>query len=79
MTNITRLIEAVGWMGALFSLAAYTLLSMGRLDGRSRTYQWMNVAAAAGFVINSGSQENGIHNKVSCPEKTVAGGRGRRI
>jgi len=54
MTNITRLIEAVGWMGALFSLAAYTLLSMGRLDGRSRTYQWMNVAAAAGFVINSG-------------------------
>ena len=54
MTNITRLIEAVGWVGAVFILAAYILLSIGRLDGRSRTYQWMNVAGSAGFVINSG-------------------------
>ena len=54
MTNITPLIEAVGWVGALFILAAYILLSIGRLDGRSRTYQWMNVAGSAGFVINSG-------------------------
>ena len=38
MTNITRLIETVGWVGAVFILAAYILLSIGRLDGRSRTY-----------------------------------------
>ena len=28
------------------------MLSMGRLTGQSRTFQLMNVAGAAGFVIN---------------------------
>ena len=54
MTKFTPLIETVGWAGALLILAAYVLLSTGRLDGRSRAYQWMNVAGAAGFVVNSG-------------------------
>jgi hypothetical protein len=54
MTKFAPLIETVGWVGALFILAAYILLSIGRLDGRSRTYQWMNVVGSAGFVINSG-------------------------
>lgn len=54
MTEFTPLIEAVGWAGALLILAAYILLSTGKLDGRSRAYQWMNVAGAAGFVVNSG-------------------------
>ncbi len=35
-------------------LSAYILLSIGRLDGRSRRYQWMNVVGSAGFVLNSG-------------------------
>lgn len=48
------LIEAAGWAGALLILASYALLSSGRLDGRSVTYQWMNVVGAAGFIINSG-------------------------
>jgi hypothetical protein len=48
------LIETVGWIGALLILTSYLLLSTGRLAGRSRTYQWMNVAGAAGFVVNSG-------------------------
>ncbi len=25
---------------------------MGRLTGRSATYQWMNVLGAAGFIVN---------------------------
>ena len=33
-------------------LLAYLLLSMGRLDGRSALYQWMNLAGAAGIAIN---------------------------
>jgi hypothetical protein len=48
------LIETVGWIGALLILASYLLLSTGRLQGRSRTYQWMNIVGAAGFVLNSG-------------------------
>ena len=42
----------VGWIGAGLILAAYLLLSMGRLTGQSPTYQWMNVVGAAGFVVN---------------------------
>lgn len=47
-------IEVIGWIGAALILAAYLLLSTGRLTGRSRRYQWMNVVGAAFFVINSG-------------------------
>jgi hypothetical protein len=41
-----------GWVGAALILLAYLLLSAGKLQGQSRPYQWMNVAGAAGFVIN---------------------------
>ncbi|MDK2760065.1 MAG: hypothetical protein KYX64_01745 [Sphingopyxis sp.] len=47
-------IEVVGWAAAVIILAAYILLSLGKLDGRSYVYQWMNVIGAGGFVINSG-------------------------
>ncbi len=33
-------------------LLAYLLLSMGRLTGQSVVYQAMNVAGAAGFIVN---------------------------
>ena len=52
MTPIEILVEAVGWAGALLILAAYALLSSGKLDGQSRLYQWMNVFGAVGFIIN---------------------------
>ena len=51
---MTLLIEAAGWMGAGLILGSYILVSLGRLEGRSPAYQWMNVAGAAGFVVNSG-------------------------
>jgi hypothetical protein len=47
-------IEAIGWSGAALILAAYLLVSMGRLSGQSAAFQWMNVAGAAGFIVNSG-------------------------
>ena len=47
-------IEACGWIAALLILGSYILVSTGRLSGQSRAYQWMNVAGAAGFVVNSG-------------------------
>jgi len=47
-------IEVVGWLAAGVILAAYGLLSSGKLDGRSSVYHWMNVIGAAGFVLNSG-------------------------
>jgi hypothetical protein len=48
------LVEAVGWGAALLILAAYGLLSSGRLAASSRAYQWMNIVGAAGFILNSG-------------------------
>lgn len=43
-----------GWAGAGLILAAYLLVSMGRMTGKSPLFQWMNLVGAAGFVINSG-------------------------
>jgi hypothetical protein len=47
-------IEIAGWVGALLILAAYALVSTGRLDPRHAPFQWMNLVGAAGFVLNSG-------------------------
>lgn len=50
-------IEVIGWIAALLILAAYGLLTAGKLAPQSRTYQWMNVVGAAGFIVNSGWNE----------------------
>ncbi len=47
-------IEALGWIGALLILGSYILVSLGKLEGRSAAFQWMNVVGAAGFIVNSG-------------------------
>jgi len=47
-------IEVIGWAAAVLILAAYVLLSLGKLDGRGYLYQWMNVIGAGGFIVNSG-------------------------
>lgn len=54
MTVERIIIEAVGWIGMALILIAYVLLSRGRITGRSRTYQWLNVVGAACFIVNSG-------------------------
>ena len=41
-----------GWAGALLILLAYLFLSAGKLTGQSLVYQAMNVAGAAGFIVN---------------------------
>ena len=42
----------LGWAGALLILGAYLLLSIGKVTGQSALYQGMNVAGAAGFIVN---------------------------
>ena len=54
MTVLEFAIEAIGWVAALVILAAYALLSAGKLTARDRSYQWMNVLGAIGFILNSG-------------------------
>ncbi|HXG82002.1 MAG TPA: hypothetical protein VNJ05_09405, partial [Sphingomicrobium sp.] len=57
MTALEIAIEFIGWAAALLILAAYGLLSAGKLTASDRAYQWMNVVGAAGFIINSGWNE----------------------
>ena len=52
MTMLEFAVEIVGWAGATLILLAYLLLSAGKLTGHSPVYQGMNVAGAAGFIVN---------------------------
>lgn len=52
--TLALLMEVVGWIGAVLILAGYGLLSAGKLDASSPTYQWLNVVGATGFIANSG-------------------------
>jgi hypothetical protein len=52
VTGVEIAVEAAGWAGAVLILAAYWLLSIGRLTARSAAYQLMNLAGAIGFVVN---------------------------
>ena len=47
-------VDVIGWSGALLIIAAYALLSTGRLKAESIAYHLMNILGAAGFVVNSG-------------------------
>ena len=44
----------IGWLAAGLILAAYFLLTAGKLAANSAAYQWLNVVGAAGFIVNSG-------------------------
>jgi hypothetical protein len=46
-------VDIVGWAGAVLVLAAYGLVSTKRLDGDSVAYQTLNVAGAAGMLVNT--------------------------
>ncbi|TXC63003.1 hypothetical protein FRZ32_04565 [Sphingosinicella ginsenosidimutans] len=52
MSAVQILVEVAGWAGAALILAAYLLVTIGRVTGQSATFQAMNLAGAAGFVVN---------------------------
>jgi len=45
-------IELIGWIGGALILAAYALVTTGRLSGKSATFQIMNVVGAGGLTLN---------------------------
>ena len=52
MTPVEIAVEIAGWAGASLILLGYLLITAGKLTGQSPAYQWMNVAGAAGFIVN---------------------------
>ena len=47
-------VETVGWVAAGMMLAAYVLLTLGRLSSKSGIYHWLNILSGVGFILNSG-------------------------
>jgi hypothetical protein len=47
-------IELIGWIAAAMMLSAYLLLNTHRVSAKSKAYQWLNVMAGAGLIVNSG-------------------------
>jgi hypothetical protein len=47
------LIQGVGWVGAALVVGAYLLLTMKRLDSRSRLYHLMNLFGSVGVLTNA--------------------------
>lgn len=45
--------DVAGWTGAALLILAYGLVSWGRIEARSRGYQWLNVAGSALILLNS--------------------------
>ena len=52
MSPLEIAVEVVGWAGAALILGGYLLITIGKVTGQSALYQWMNVAGAAGFIVN---------------------------
>jgi hypothetical protein len=79
-------VEVAGWAGASLILLGYLLITAGKLTGQSAAYQWMNVAGAAGFIVNGwwhGALPSAVLNVVWLMIGAVAllriAGRRRRI
>ena len=51
--TIDILMEVVGYIGGALILAGYFLLSAGKVNAKSVSYQAMNVVGAVGFIANS--------------------------
>jgi paired small multidrug resistance pump len=45
--------EALGWIGVLFILSAYTLITLHILDARSLVYGLLNALGAIGIIVSS--------------------------
>ncbi len=45
-------VDIAGWIGASLILLGYLLISSGRVTGQSALYQAINIAGAAGFIVN---------------------------
>lgn len=46
-------IDIIGWASAVALLGSYLMVSIGRWSGTSPVFQWINLAGAAGFVVNT--------------------------
>jgi hypothetical protein len=46
--------EAVGWVGAVLLVAAYSLVSSGRIAGSGPLFQALNIVGGVALTLNTG-------------------------
>jgi hypothetical protein len=46
-------IDIVGWICSAAVVSAYALISLNRLDSRSKVYQVLNLVGSMGLVVNT--------------------------
>jgi formate hydrogenlyase subunit 3/multisubunit Na+/H+ antiporter MnhD subunit len=46
-------VDVIGWLGALSVLVAYFMVSLGKWDGKSSSYQGFNLFGGACLILNT--------------------------
>jgi len=49
----TSCIDIVGWISSAAVVSAYALISLNKLNSRSRVYQVLNLVGSLGLVVNT--------------------------
>ena len=49
----TSCIDIVGWISSVAVVSAYALISLDKLNSRSRVYQVLNLVGSLGLVVNT--------------------------
>jgi len=50
---MNTVVECCGWLGAMFVLIAYFLISTDKITSGSVLYQWLNIIGALGLIIHT--------------------------
>lgn len=53
MSTEEAAVEILGWLGAAMVVAAYAIVSYGRISGRNGLYQALNIAGALLLALNT--------------------------
>jgi hypothetical protein len=47
-------VDVFGWISSAAVVTAYALISMNKLESKSRIYQWLNLVGSIGLALNTG-------------------------
>jgi len=65
-------IEVVGWCGTIALLGAYLLLSIGKINGKSRIYHFLNFTGAISLGVNAYTKTNYQVVVIECVWSSIA-------
>jgi hypothetical protein len=50
---LENMMDIMGWAGAAFLLIPYWMISNGKMNGHSKSYQYLNIAGGLLLIVNS--------------------------